>query len=53
MKYNQFFCSFARWAGRCMYINVYVCVHRGLVGADRQRGLVLVWGLDQCWVIIY
>ena len=53
MKYNQFFCSFARWAGRCMYINVYMCVHRGLVGADGQRGLALVWDLDQCWVIIY
>ena len=36
-----------------MYINVYMCVHRGLVGADGQRGLALVWDLDQCWVIIY
>lgn len=51
MKYNQFVHYCTRRAQRCMY--TYMCVYTlGAGGADGQHKLALVWGLDQCQVII-
>lgn len=58
MKYNQFVHSYTRGdggVGRCMHMCVCVCLcvyREGVEGADGQHKLVLVWGLDQCRVII-
>ena len=47
VKYNQFVRSYTR-----VCVCVCVCVYTGGGGADGQHRLVLVWGLDQCRVII-